>query len=245
MKILFLDIETAPNLVWVWQLWQQNVAPTQVKIGTSILSWAAKWHKNNSIMYDSVHDSSLDKMLKGIHKLLDEADVVVHYYGSKFDIPMLNREFLRLGLRPPSTYKQVDLKKVIAEKFRFPSNKLEYVSKELKLGEKIKTDFDLWKDCMAGNQAAWDKMESYNKHDVRLLERAYDKVLPWIGNHPNHSVYADAPVCANCGKSDFKKNGFYYTGAKKYQRYECHDCGAPFRDSKAIKSKSQFRSLSA
>ena len=44
-------------------------------------------------------------MIKGIHKLLDECDAVIHYNGSKFDIPTLNKEFLLHGLHPPAPYK--------------------------------------------------------------------------------------------------------------------------------------------
>ena len=45
MKILFLDLETSPNLAHVWGLWQQNVAirvagapTTQVRNAADILT---------------------------------------------------------------------------------------------------------------------------------------------------------------------------------------------------------------
>ncbi len=45
-------------------------------------------------MFDSVYKSDRKSMLKSIHSLMDEADAIVHYNGNRFDIPMLNKEFL-------------------------------------------------------------------------------------------------------------------------------------------------------
>ena len=45
-------------------------------------------------MFDSVHESKPEQMVSRVHGLLDDADVVCHYNGKKFDIPTLNREFL-------------------------------------------------------------------------------------------------------------------------------------------------------
>src|ERR1700675_110238 len=98
MKILLLDIETAPNLGYVWDLWNTTMYPKQVVSGHYVLCWAAKWHSEKGMLWDSVRNSSPKEMLKGMHKLLNEADVVVSYYGTRFDIPMLNSEFLKAGM---------------------------------------------------------------------------------------------------------------------------------------------------
>ena len=72
MKVLFLDIETSPNVAYVWGLWQQNVAISQLKENSITLCWAAKWLGEEEVMFDSVFQSSPKKMLRRIHKLLDE-----------------------------------------------------------------------------------------------------------------------------------------------------------------------------
>lgn len=235
MKILMLDIETAPNLGYVWQLFNQNLGPKQIVHGTYVLCWAAKWYGDKEVIFDSVHQSTENAMLKGIHKLLNEADVVVHFYGSKFDVPMLNSEFVKMGMKPPSPYKQVDLKKVCADQFRFPSNKLEYVSKALGLGEKIDTDFKLWTGCMNGDKESWEKMELYNRNDTILLEKLYDKLLPWIKNHPNHGSFQDnKEVCPNCGGHHYHRRGFAVANLLKYPRFQCQECGRWFRSNEAI-----------
>jgi len=226
MKILLLDIETAPNQVYTWGLWNQNIGINQIIKGTSTLCLAAKWFGKDDIIFDSVYENSKVGMLHTIHKLLDEADAVIHYNGSTFDIPILNAEFLMAGMLPPSPYKQIDLLRTVKRVFRLPSNKLDYLSRVLGIGQKEKTDFDLWRDVMNNVPEAWAKMKSYNIQDVHLLERAYLKVRPWIPNHPNHNLYSEGKhVCPNCGGNHLQKRGTYPTAVGLYQRYRCTDCG--------------------
>lgn len=184
--------------------------------------------------FDSIFQSSKKKMMKGIYKLVDEADVVVHFNGTKFDMPTLNKEFLLLGMSPPSPYKQVDLLQTARRQFRFPSNKLDYLAKELKIGTKTKhAGHELWIQCMAGDKDAWLEMEKYNKNDVVLLENLYNKLLPWIKNHPNVGLYQSETLCCpHCGGTHFHKRGYSFTSTCRYSRYRCTDCGTWFRDRK-------------
>jgi DNA-directed RNA polymerase subunit RPC12/RpoP len=85
---------------------------------------------------------------------------------------------------------------------------------------------------MAGNEKAWKMMEKYNRQDVVLLERLYDRLKPWIRNHPNHSAHSGEPCCTNCGSENFVRNGWAFTQLLKYPRYRCNDCGKYFRGNK-------------
>jgi DNA polymerase elongation subunit (family B) len=209
------------------------------------MCWAAKWMGEEVVYFDSVNDSSNKKMIKGIHKLLDEADAVVHYNGIKHDIPLLNKEFIQMGLQPPSPYKQIDLLQTAKRQFKFPSNKLEYVCKALGVKQKIKTiGHELWTRCMAGDKEAWEMMEEYNINDVVILEEVYNKILPWIKGHTNHSLYSqDKAVCPNCGSSHLQKRGYAYTLASMYQRYKCKTCGHWSKDSKIL-NRNQYKMTS-
>jgi predicted RNA-binding Zn-ribbon protein involved in translation (DUF1610 family) len=222
-----LDIETAPNLVHVWGLWNQNIGVPQILDSGYVLCWSAKWLGKEEVYFSSIHQTTAKKMLKGIHKLLEEADAVVHYNGTKFDIPTLNKEFLLHGMLPPASYKQIDLLRTARSQFKFVSNKLDYVAKTLGLGQKIKhRGHELWIKCMAKDEEAWREMEQYNIQDVLLLEKVYFKLLPWIKNHPNHGVHDDEDhVCPNCGSHKVQFRGHAVTAAGKYQRFQCQDCG--------------------
>lgn len=239
MKILLLDIETAPNTAHVWGLWKQNVSINQLQESSYVLCWSAKWLNSNEIMFGSVHKSLPDKMLAEIHSLLDEADAVVHYNGTKFDIPTLNKEFLLWGFDPPAPYKQIDLLRVARNQFKFPSNKLDYVANALGLGKKKEhIGHELWIKCMAHDPIAWQMMEEYNIQDVVLLEKVYGKLKPWIKNHANYSLHSDTgSVCPNCGGDHYQKRGFYYTHNCQYQRYQCKGCGTWFRAIKNLYKK--------
>lgn len=229
MKILLLDIETAPHKVFAWGLFKQDIYIDSIQDPGYTLCWAAKWYGEKEIMFSSIHKDGHQSMLRQIYKLLDEADAVIHYNGTKFDIPTLNQEFLKAGFAPPSPVIEIDLLRTVRRRFRLPSNKLDYVSQYLNLGTKVKhKGMGLWRDCMAGDEKSWSIMEEYNKKDVALLEDLYEEIKPWVTNHPNHALFTDGEemVCPNCGSNHLQKRGFYYTKTLRYQRYRCMDCGS-------------------
>jgi len=231
MRVLFLDIETSPNLAHVWGLFNQNVSLNQLRESSYTLCFAAKWRGEKKVMF-----YRSDDMIEQAWRLLDEADVVTHYYGKHFDIPTLNKEFVVRGYRPPSPYKQVDLCAVVKKCFRFPSNKLAYVSEALGLDGKVKHEgHELWVKVMAGDAKAWKEMETYNKRDVTLLEELEAVLLPWISNYPSSRLYdGTITTCPTCMIGSLQRRGFAYTATGKYQRYVCLDCGSWTRDTKRI-----------
>ena len=235
MKILLLDIETAPHKVYSWGLWSQDINPDNILEQGYTLCWAAKWRDQKQVMFNSIYETSRKKMVKEIYGLICEADAVCHYNGTKFDIPILNQEFLYDSLAPPSSYAEIDLLKTARKRFRLPSNKLDYVARYLGLGSKLKhMGMEMWRDCMDGCPKAWKVMKRYNKHDVVLLEKVYDVLLPWIPNHPNWGHYVEiadeeTKICRNCGSSKVKKDGWERRTVVPYQRYRCTACGTPLK----------------
>jgi hypothetical protein len=226
LKILFLDIESQPYTALVWGVRKQYLTSKNLLDTGGILCFAASWAGKDYVLFDSVQQSGEEAMLRSVHALLEEADVVVTYNGNSFDIPMLNREFLKYKLLPPAPYKSVDVYRVVRSKFRFASNKMDDVLKELGFGGKTHhRGLMLWLECMQGKKDAWKEMEEYNVNDVVELENLYDRVLPWITNHPNHSLYVESTVCPNCGGNHFQQRGWAYTRTFKYKRLQCKDCG--------------------
>lgn len=247
-KILVFDIETSPIISNVWGLWDQNVGLNQIKQDWHVLSWSAKWLGDppSKIMYMDQRKAKVleddTTILKGIWKLLDEADIVVTQNGKKFDQKKLNARFIIQGLQPPSSYKHIDTRQIAAKHFGFTSNKLEYLTDKLcKKYKKLKhskfSGFELWRECMAGNLAAWKEMEKYNKYDVLSLEELYFKLIPW-DTAINFNLFNDSSeLSCGCGKPDYVKNGVVYTATGRYQRYRCMGCGSELRDTKNLLSK--------
>lgn len=242
MKILLLDIETAPHKAYIWDCRTEYVSPDHIVEPGYTLCWAAKWYGAPTVMFGSIHRHG-KQMVKAVHNLLDEADAVVHFNGKKFDVPTLNREFLLAGMSPPAPFKQIDLLQTCRRKFKFASNKLDYVSRILGEGAKVQhKGMDLWKECMAGLESSWRTMEDYNKHDVRLTERLYERLLPWIDGHQNHNLYEDEACCPNCGSVKRQRRGTEVTKGYEYARFQCRNhlpvtgrkCGKWYRGNRPV-----------
>lgn len=234
-KILILDIETSPNIAYVWRFWKENVGAKQVLENGKMLSFAAKWLDDDKIYYQDTQHGDEKHMLQILFQLLDEADIVVAHNGDKFDLPHIQGRGLVLGLKPPSPYKTVDTKKVAQYEFNFPSNSLEYLATVLELknkkdGHKKFPGFELWIGVLANNPEAWEEMRDYNIQDILVLEELYLTMRPYMRRHPNVAVYVDEEnVCPRCGEKDrLQRRGFAHTSTGRYQRYQCN-CGAWFR----------------
>jgi uncharacterized protein YprB with RNaseH-like and TPR domain len=238
-KILFLDIETAPSLGWVWGKWQQNVI--DFKKDWYMLSFAYSWaneteiHAKGLIDYPGYerHTESDKALAKDLWKLLDEADIVIAQNGDGFDIPKINTRFLIHGMRPPSPYKTVDTLKIAKKVFAFDSNKLDDLGHYLNIGRKLPhTGFHLWRGCMTGDREAWKTMLQYNSHDIELLKQLYYKIRAWDKNHPQVNQGATVnEACPTCASSKTQKRGFAYTLLRRKQRYQCMNCSHWFEGS--------------
>lgn len=238
-RILSLDIETSPVVAHAWGLFKQNVAISQIIERPRTLCFAAKFLDQKKVHFYSEFHQGQEAMIAAAHDLLGQADIVMHYNGDRFDIPRLNLEFLMAGLTPPAPYKSIDLYKVIKNNFQFPSNKLAYVSEQLGLTGKVKHEgHGLWIKCLAGDPKAWAMMRRYNTQDTKLLEDLYEKLLPWIGNHPNMGLYNNPEAgdsCTNCGSAEhLTRQGYQLTTVGKFQRYRCKKCGTWTRGSRRI-----------
>lgn len=244
-KILLFDIETAPNLGYVWGKYDQNVI--DYKNEWYMLCYAAKWLDKKKIMTSKLTDfpSRFKKnkeddlgVVKELWKLLDEADIVIAHNGVAFDVKKTYARFIYHGLPPPSPFKQIDTIKEARKYFKFNSNRLDDLGAYLGVGRKLEHEgFPLWLKCMQGKKYAWNKMIKYNKQDVLLLERVYEKFKPYITNHPNLGLYKQQDFsCPNCGSKHLQKRGFNRTKVNMYQRYQCQKCGAWSQNTKCEKN---------
>jgi len=181
MKTLFLDIETTPMQVYTWGLFDQNISINQIIKSTEMLCFGARWLGEKKVIFKSVHHDGKQAMLEHLHKMMDEADVLVGWNSAGFDHKHINREFLENEMKPPSPVKDLDLMSITKSNFLFPSNKLDYVAQKLGVGSKVKhSGFNLWIECMEGNPKSWKEMKAYQIQDVNLLVELYDLLIPWF-----------------------------------------------------------------
>lgn len=229
---------------YTWGLWQQNVSIGQIIDSTEMMCFGARWYGEKKVHFKSVHHHGKQEMLESVHKLLDEADVVVGWNSASFDSKHIKRELLEAEMLPPSPYKDMDLMRVVKSQFKFPSNKLDYVSQKLGVGSKVKhSGFELWVKCMANDKKAWAEMKKYQIQDVNLLIDLYEKLKPWIKNHPSVALYDGIEDgCVACGSVNLQKRGLARTTTSSYQRYQCQDCGKWMRGANLV-SGSSTRSI--
>lgn len=227
-KVLFFDIETAPNLAYVWGKYEQDVIA--FKSEWHLLSVAYKWQGEDTVHCITMQGNRSDKKLaKKLRDLFNQADIVIAHNGDAFDIKKAKARFVYHGLKPPSKFATVDTYKVAKQYFNFNSNKLNDLGQYLKVGEKVKhTGFDLWLGCMRNDRSSWELLKQYNKQDVVLLEKVYNKLLPWMERHPNMSLLQNHTGCPKCGNPNVNKNGYYANSMSLQQRWRCYKCGGGF-----------------
>lgn len=235
-KILIFDIETTPLEAFAWgPKWETNLI--EVTEQSRILSYSARWLNGKHITKGWPHYKGYKKgskddksIVKDIWNLFDEADIIVTQNGKSFDIKVMNTRFLFHGLTPPSPAKIVDTKTEAKKYLRMPSYGLDDMCDYFGLGRKQEHEgFPLWKKCMAGDNAAWNRMLKYNKNDVLLTEKIYRLLLPFMVNHPNISVFNGQETCPKCGSSKLQSRGYAVTITQRYKRGQCLDCGGWFR----------------
>lgn len=233
-KILLLDCETKPAKAFVWSLWDTNVPLEMLIEPGGIICVGAKWLGKKDSLFFSEWEHGHESMIRAIHKLVSEADAVITYNGDAFDLPKLNGAFLIYGLTPPPPQTSIDVYKTI-KKMGFTSAKLAAVGPLLKLGSKVKHEgFRLWKGVMEGDEKAQRRMTKYCLQDVRLLERLYKVVRPFIKNHPHLGSKVKSEACGACGSPKLQKRGFRRTRSFLIQRVQCQDCGS-WQDGKRTK----------
>ena len=227
MRVLFVDLETAPCLGWAWGIWEQNII--DLKKSWYILAFAYKWQGERKVHAKAITDYKRFKkdkeddkeLVKDLWRLFNEADVIIAHNGDKFDIRKSNARFVKHSLSPPRPYKSVDTLKLARSQFGFLSNRLNDLGAYLNIGRKLPhTGFDLWKRCMLGERKAIKKMKAYNARDVWLLEKVYDRLKPWAKSHPD---LAEGDGCPTCKSTHVHRRG-RVRQTRKYQ-FNCVDCG--------------------
>lgn len=224
-RILLLDIETKPAIVASFGIRDQHINHKQILKdgGTICVGW--KWRGEKRVRVVSEWEQGYLPMLQEVHGLLSEADAVATYNGARFDIPKLMGNFLVAGMAPPPPPTQIDIYRTV-RKMGLICNKLDYVAPLLGLGAKVKHDgLEMWLKVMAGCPKAQARMARYCAGDVRLLEDVYDRVRPYMTNHP-HLAETKRDSCGACGSTRTQARGFRRTKASIIQRLQCQACGS-------------------
>lgn len=249
-RVLFYDIETSHNIATIFDLFTEHIGHDNILQEKYIICAAFKWQGDKKVGTVSVLDDPKRfaknpnddyHVVKYLHGVLSSADAIVAHYGDKFDIKVFNARAIYHGLPPLPPILQIDTHKMARKKFKFNCNRLDYLGKYFKLGSKIKTDITLWLRCLRGERKAIQEMVHYNKGDVTLLEKIYDKLAPYVSNGLNMNLFVEAEdaVCPYCGGQHLQHRGFRYTKTRVYKRMQCQDCYSWFSAATHDKQKNK------
>lgn len=232
IKRLFFDIEVSPNIGFFWNPgYNITLDYNNIIKERAIICACYKW-ENDDYVYSLTWDKSQsDKDL--LRKLVDvmlKADQIVAHNGDKFDQAWIRTRCLFHGIPIPPAFVSVDTLKEARSKFRFNSNRLDYISKFLGVGQKSETGgFDLWKNITLNNdKKALKTMVDYCMNDVVILESVFKKMNPYIKSTIHLS--GDKHNCPECNSKKVHSQGTRNTASgTKYIRKRCFDCGKWFQ----------------
>lgn len=224
-RILFIDIETRPAVVYSWGLHDQQHSIDQIIHPGGTICFSAKWQGVKKSEFYSDWEHGHEEMIRQAHRLFSEADAIVTFNGDRFDLPKLQGEFLLANMEPPPPWTSIDVYKTV-RKMGFLSGKLGFVSPHLGLAGKEKHDgFRMWVGVMNGDPKHERMMKKYCIGDVRELEDLYDRIRPYIANHPHLGRIA-ANDCGACQSGPLQHRGFRRTKSFRIERLQCQACGA-------------------
>lgn len=230
--MLFFDLETAPATAFLWQADTQYIPMEMLITNTFLLNWGAKWADGKNVLTDLITPEEVAarddrRICESIADLIRRADAVVAHNGDRFDVPVLNSRLLYHQSEPLGPVRCIDTLKLAKQSFRLTYNKLDYLADYLGVGRKLKTDMDLWKQCMAGDLQALKRMQRYNRQDVLLLEAVYQKMIPYVKRLPRlvDALREGERVCPFCGSEALIGRGYQVYAATTFGNLQCKSCG--------------------
>lgn len=230
IKRLFFDIETSPNIGLFWTAgYKQTISHENIIKERAIICICYKWAGEDKVYSLTWDENQNDKkLLEQFIEILNEASEIIGHNGDRFDLPWIRTRCLyhRIPIFP--NYTTLDTLKNSRSRFRFNSNKLDYIASFLGLGKKIHTGYDLWKKIVLDkDKQALEQMVEYCKNDVVLLEKVYNELSPYIPAKTHHGVAlgGEKHSCPECGSLDMKFSQKRYTalGAPRIQ-LQCRSC---------------------
>lgn len=157
-------------------------------------------------------------VVKSLSDMMQTVDAIVAHNGDQFDWKILTARLLYHGLPPIPRVQTVDTLKIARTQFRLESNSLRYLAWYLKLSEQKDKTPD-WNLVSAGDTRELEKCLRYNRIDVRVLERVYDRLAPFS----KIKLYYGDEQCPLCGSQKYHSKGRSHTGRNSW----CYQCAVP------------------
>lgn len=180
-------------------------------------------------MWDTLNSTTDEEVCLSAYNILKDADVIVTYYGTKFDRKFLTARLEKWGLTLPTHIKHIDMHVVSKTHFKLSSYRLDNVLRYFNLDQKLHhgQGQKLWFDVWNGDKKAQKLMSDYCAQDVEVLTNLFNRLSAYI-SLPKLEDWATkagekCSFCQTVGK--LKKDGTRVYIGQKVQRFKCTNCG--------------------
>ncbi len=241
-KILYIDIETSPNIAMVWATGKQFVAHNQIIHERQIICISYKWEGSDKIynIHWGVNKQCDLNLLKKIIPVLNKADLIIGQNHERFDIKWINTRIAYHRLDPINikTLTLEDTMKLARANFYLNSNSMAYMSKYFKIEQK--KDGGGWdrvkKIVLDKDKDALLEHIDYCNGDIKTTEELYNRMKPYVNLTKSIATIdkGDRNDCPSCASVNVQKYGKYYTRLGTYQKYRCMGCLHCFKDTRKI-----------
>lgn len=242
-KIMVFDLEISPLLAYTFEAYESNAQ--KIEKTYQIISFAYSIN-NGPIKVKALPDykgykpgvSNLDdkKLVHELYEVMEGVDMVVGHNIKKFDMKHAKGRFIYHGLQPLKKLMVEDTLFMAKKYFKFPKNNLDYLCEQLGIGTKTVQKYgDLIWGCIDGDKKSWNLLKKYNKVDVEINQKLYDKLSPWHETHSNlNLIKRGGQLCKVClanGRpgNDIRRGGTVWTKTFGRQLYRCNVDGHAWR----------------
>jgi len=232
-SVIFFDIETAPLLAYIWVLGEQVVRHHQLADSGNqtriiCISYAFNDWKPAQTIDWGYEAQDTGRVISAFDKIVKRADIAIGKNSDRFDVKHINAQRVIHDLPPLPEWTDYtdDLEKQLRRYFIFPSYSLDYISKTMGQGGKVKMEFQDWIDIVEKrSKRSFAKMLKYNRKDVEDTRALWNKLQPHIKPRLNMNTFinADDVVCIYCGSDNIEPTRERCKGTTRYMMYDCCD----------------------
>lgn len=252
VKVLFLDLETMPNIGAFWHSgYELSIVPEAIIQERFILSAQWSWNNEKKVhgVLANIKKRDDSNVIKKLTEAIEKADLVVGHNVRKFDLRWLAGRALLLGMKPTRSKFVKHLDTVILSKqaFYLNSYKLDYLCKKLGIKGKVKTSFSDWMAILDVDnnpslaKARAEYLLKYGKNDINMTRKLLFKILPHVKltKKTEMMLYGKAVHCPDCQSLKTHSHGHRANvSGIVYHRYLCAECGHAFKQAESNYKKS-------
>ena len=162
-----------------------DIETTGLKANVDImLSWAIKTRDKDEVVSDVIKKSEVFsgkydyRIVKSLIKALGNYDIIMTYYGTRFDVPFMRTRALDHGLPFPKfrSLSHKDIYYLVRSKLQLTRSSLKTATEFLGIQGKTNLDPRVWRDARYGDAKALKYVFDHNVADVEILEDLHKKI---------------------------------------------------------------------